>query len=133
MTAHQRAGAGDAVGFEERQRRGKGLDAGQMRAIGAGARHDAGAVVEEQCDIAPLHGLGQNFGAVDQRALVGLGKAQQHRGNIAGRKRGLKLRREGRRVGDRRGDEIEAGGVVSAPAKAGEGDRPEGAVEGASD
>ena len=109
MTALQAAGAGDAVGFEERQRRGEGLDAGKMRAIGAGARHDAGMAVKDQCDIAPLHGLGQDFGAIDQRALVGLGEAQQHRGDIAGHERGVELRREGGGVGDGRGDEVEAG------------------------
>ena len=55
MTAAQAAGAGDAVGFEERQRRGEGLDAEQMRAVGAGAGGKLGMAVEDQCDIAPLH------------------------------------------------------------------------------
>ena len=41
-----------------------------------------GMAVEEQCDIAPLHHLRHRLGAVDQRALVGLGEAQQHGGDI---------------------------------------------------
>ena len=55
MTAAQAAGAGDAVGLERGKRRGEGLDAGKMGAIGAGARDEFGAAVEQQRDIAPLH------------------------------------------------------------------------------
>ena len=74
MTAAQAAGAGDAVGLEQRERGGEGFNAGEMGAIGAGARHEFRMAVQQQCDIALLHGGGHRLGAVDQRALVGVGK-----------------------------------------------------------
>ena len=54
MTAAQAAGAGDAVGLERGERSGEGLDAGQMRAVGAGAGDDFGMAVEQKRDIAAL-------------------------------------------------------------------------------
>ena len=57
-------------GFEQRQRRGEGLDAENMRAIGAGARGKLRMAVEDQCDIAPLHRGRDRLDAGEQRALV---------------------------------------------------------------
>ena len=60
------------------------VDAGQMRAVGAGARDQIGMAVDQQRRAFVLHDRAQRLGAVDQRALVGVGKAQQHGGDVAG-------------------------------------------------
>ena len=84
MTAAQAAGAGDAVGFQAWQRRGERLDAGQMSAVGADPADDLDAAVEQQRNVAALHHGGHRLGAVDQGALVGIGEAQQHGGDVGG-------------------------------------------------
>ena len=99
-------------GLSEGERGVERVDAGKMRAIGAGAGDDLGVAVEEERDLAGLHDGGDLLHAVDQRALVGLRQAKQHRGNVARRKRSGKLAREGCRVAERRGDEVEARGRV---------------------
>ena len=106
MTAVQAAAAGDAVGLEQRKRRGKRLDPGQMRAIGAGARDQFRFVFKQQCDIAPLHDLGHRLGAVDERALVGGARRSSTAAISAADKRRFELRRERGRIVERRGDEI---------------------------
>ena len=55
-----------------------------MRAIGAGARDQVGMAVEQQRHVLVLHDARERLGAVDLRALVGLGQPQQHGGDVAG-------------------------------------------------
>ena len=55
MTAAQAAGAGDAVGLEHGERGGQGIDAGEMRAVGAGAGDECRMPVEQQRDVAALN------------------------------------------------------------------------------
>ena len=109
MTAVQAARAGNAIGFQRRQRRGEGLNSGHMSAIGIGAPDDVGAVIEQQRDVATMDGGRHCFGAIDQAALVGVGKPQQHGRNIAGAQRRFEVREKRLWVFKRRRDEIEAG------------------------
>ena len=82
MTAAQAAGAGDAVGFQAWQRRGERLDAAQMRAVGADPADDLDAAVEQKRNVAALHCGGNRLGAVDERALVGVGETEEHGGDV---------------------------------------------------
>ena len=59
MTAAQAAGAGDAVGgLSSASAAAKVSMPVEMGAIGAGARHEFRMAVQQQCDIALLHGGG---------------------------------------------------------------------------
>ena len=106
MTAAQAAGAGDAVGLERAERGGERRDPGQMRAVCAGADGDVRTAVEEKRDVAALDNGRDRLRAVDQRALVAVLQAQQHRGDIAGVERRGKRARKRFAVADRRGDQI---------------------------
>jgi hypothetical protein len=106
MTAAQAADAGDPFGLQHGERCGEFVDAGEMSAIGADPRHKPGMTVEEERDIAPLHGGSDRFGAIDQRALIALGKPQQHGGDIGGAEGYIDLVLEQNRVVERRCDQI---------------------------
>ena len=80
-----------------------------MRAVGAGARHQLGMAADEQRRAFVLHDGGKRLGAIDPRALVGLGQAQQHGGDVAGGQGRGKRCGERSSVGDRRRHQIEAG------------------------
>ncbi len=73
-----------------------------MRAVGAAARHQLGMAVEQERGAFVLRHGGEFFGAVDLRALVGVGQAQQHGGDVAGVERGGERHRESGGVLDRR-------------------------------
>ena len=63
----------------------KGLDTGDMCAVGAGARGESGVTVEQAVrHRAAGRTGGDRFDAVDQCALVAVRKPQQDRGDIAG-------------------------------------------------
>ena len=81
------ADAGDAVGLEDVERGAELRHAGQMRAIGAGARDQLGMAVEQQRHVLVLRDRRKRLGDIDQRALVGFGQAQQHGGDVAGGQR----------------------------------------------
>ncbi len=76
ITAAQAAGAGDPIGLQHGKRCGESIDPLQMRAVGAGARHNPGMAIDQRRDIAPLRHAGCRSGALDQRALLGLGKPE---------------------------------------------------------
>ena len=82
VAAAQSAGAGDAVGFQAWQRRGERLDAAQMGAVGADPADDLDAAVEQKRNVAALDRRRHRLGAVDERALVGVGEAQQDGGDV---------------------------------------------------
>ena len=84
MTAAQAAGTGNPLRLEQRERRGEPVNAAQMRPVGAGARHDFGTVVEDKRDVARLHHGGNMLNPFDQCPLAAIGKAQEHRGDVAG-------------------------------------------------
>jgi hypothetical protein len=119
MTIMQPAGAGDAVGLERAKRVGKRRHAGEMSAIGAGARHDLSMAVEEKRGVAALDGGRHCFSTVDQRALVARFEAQQHGSNIASRDGVANLSRQSRGIGEARRDEAKPGIATSPPARRG--------------
>ena len=84
-------------GFSERQRVLHRCDAGQMRAIGAGARHQFDMTVQQQRRAAVLNSRRQRLDARDHGALVGFAQPHQHRCDVGAReqagKAGDKLRR----------------------------------------
>ena len=81
------AAAGDALGLEGRQRSVECVDPGEMRAVGAGPRHELGMSVEHQRRALVLHGGCQPLYAVDQGAVIGRGQAQQHGRDVGGGER----------------------------------------------
>ena len=95
-------------GFSRGSAAAKRLDAGEVGAVGAGARREFGMAIEQNCDIAPLHGCGDRLDAVDQRPLVALLEPQQHGGDVAGVQGRVEVAQECRRVAEWRRDEIEA-------------------------
>jgi hypothetical protein len=86
------ADAGDAVGFQRRQRVFHRCDAVEMRAIGAATRHQLNVTVEQQRRAAVLNGGRQRLDARDHGALVGLAQPQQHGRDVSGRKQAGKTR-----------------------------------------
>jgi hypothetical protein len=98
MTAAHAAGAGDPLRLEQRKRCRERFDAGEMGAIGASSGDEIGTAIEQDSDIAPLHGGGDGFGAGDQRALVGRREPQQHGGDIAGGEGCVEVGQEGSRI-----------------------------------
>ncbi len=84
MTRRQSATAGDAVGLERACRILERCDAGQMRAVGAAARNDAGMSVEDQRRVEILHRGRERLDAIGQRAVVVMRQAQQHGCDIGG-------------------------------------------------
>ncbi len=107
MTAVQAAGSSDPSGLEHGDRSGESLDTRQMGAVGADPRHDLGPAVDQERDVAALNCRRHRFGPVDQPALVAVGEAQQHRGNVRGVERRLDLADECRRVVKARRDKVE--------------------------
>jgi hypothetical protein len=106
MTAVQTAGADDAARLERGERRAQGLDSGEMCAVGAHPRHDFGAAVDKKRNVAALNDRRHVFGAIDRRALVGLGEAQEDRRDVARGKCCLKVARNGGGVVQYGGDEV---------------------------
>ena len=82
MPRRKSADAGDAVGLQRRQGIFHRGDAGQMRAIGAGARHQLDMTIEQQRRAAVLDRRRQRLDARDHGALVGLAQPQQHRRDV---------------------------------------------------
>ena len=68
VAGDQAADAGDAVGFQRRQRLLHGLDSGQMRAVGAGAGDQFGMAVDQQRRAAILNRRRQGLDARDHAA-----------------------------------------------------------------
>ena len=95
-------------GLRVAERGVEGFDAGKMRAVGAGARDEFGMAVDEECRVPVLHDGRERLDAIDQAALVGIRKPQQHRGDVAGGKRLGEGRDECRRLLDWRRHQIEA-------------------------
>ena len=83
-------------------------DAGQMRAVGAGPRHQFGMAIDQQRRAPVLDRRRQRLDARDHRALVGLAKPHQHRGDVGRGEQAGKRRRQLRRIVDIRRREIEA-------------------------
>ena len=98
MARGETADAGDAVGLQRRQGVFHRRDAGQMRAIGAAARHQFDMAVEQQRRAAVLHGRRQRLDARDHGALVGLAQPQQHGGDVGGGKQAGQARDQLRRI-----------------------------------
>ena len=69
-----------------------------------------GMSVEHERRALALHDACQRLHAVDQGALIGRGKAQQHGGDVGGRKRAGKRVPQPVRIGSLRGHKIEARG-----------------------
>ena len=84
MTAAQPAGAGDAIRLECIQRGGQRRHAGKMGAVGAGARHDLGIAVKDECGVATLNRVGDRLDTVDQRPLVARFEADENGSDVAG-------------------------------------------------
>jgi hypothetical protein len=55
-----------------------------MRAVGATARHQIGAAIEQKCGAFVLDRRGQRFDTIDQGTFVGFGQPQQYRSNVTG-------------------------------------------------
>ena len=66
----------------------------EMGAIGADPADDLDAAVEEERNVAALHRGSYRLGAVDERALVGVGETQQHGGDVGGGEDGVERVRE---------------------------------------
>ena len=84
MAAVQTTGAGDAVGLERGERSRQRLDAGQMRAVSAGADGQVRIAVEQKRNVMALNRGRDGFGAVDHRAFVGVLEAKENSGDVAG-------------------------------------------------
>jgi hypothetical protein len=80
-----------------------------MCAVGIGTADDVRAIVEEQRDLAALHGGGDRLGAIDQATLIAIREPQQYRGDIAGAERRVELAQQRRGVVDEWRDEVKAG------------------------
>ncbi len=110
MPRPQTADARDTCRFERRERDIEGLDADEMRAIGARARHEVRVTVEDEGRALVLRDRGKRLDAVDQAALVGRLEPQQHGGNVgAGECRG-EVTGKTLSIPNRRRDQVEAGG-----------------------
>ena len=101
------AGAGDAVGLERADGILESRDAGQMRAVGAAARDDAGMPVDDQGRAEILHGRRDRLDAIGQRAFVVMRQAQQHGGDIGAIERRQQIELERADIGRGRRHEIE--------------------------
>ena len=99
-------------GLQAADRCREGLDAGQMRAVGAGASRELGMTVEHQRRAGRLHDIGEDLHPIGEFALARGFESQQHRREIGRTERGTK--RTGKTVGiaDRRGHEIKPRGGV---------------------
>jgi hypothetical protein len=84
MSGCEAATTGNAFRFQSRECRRKGVHAAEMRAISAGARRQFDMAGEEKGGTFFLDDGGQRLSAIDQRAFVGVGEAQENRGNVAG-------------------------------------------------
>jgi hypothetical protein len=80
-----------------------------MGAVGADAPDDLGTAIEQQRNVAALDGCRDCFGAVDQRALIGLRQAQQNGRDIGGRQRRIDRACKGRRIVKSRRDKVKPG------------------------
>ena len=108
MASDKAADADDALRLELLQCGGEIVDAGQVGAVGAAARDQARVAVDQQRRASVLHDGNKCFGAVDLRALVRIGKAQQHGGDIARAQDRRKLRGKCGCLRDRRRHQVEA-------------------------
>src|ERR1700722_8999751 len=92
--------AGLGADSERSAPRGGGFNARKWRAAGSGARGELMTAVEQERDIATLHGGGDGFGAVEQRAFVGRFKAKEQGGDLARLQGRAEVAQEGRRVAE---------------------------------
>jgi hypothetical protein len=83
------------------------VDIAEMGPIGAGAGDDVVAPGQKQRRVAILDRRGDLLDEVDQAALIGIGEAQQHRGDI-GAAHGIGKTRHRRRIVHRRRQQAEA-------------------------
>jgi hypothetical protein len=78
-------------GFSDESAAAKASIPGIWAPSALGAADNFGTVIEQQRDVAALHGGRNRFGAIDQAALVGVGKPQQNGRDIAGAKRRIEI------------------------------------------
>ena len=77
--------------------------------------------IDDERDIARLHGGADGFHALDQAAFAALRESQQHGGDVAAAERAFKLGRKARGIVDERRDQIKplAGKIRPLPRSGG--------------